>query len=102
MSYDNNYRQQVEANIIDFYNNSGFHERRNTLFKISALFDKEQGDWALICSSNRFFQGIVDDFHDVDILVSQKSLPKVVELMNGPLNAQLLETGGNGYCESDC
>lgn len=102
MSYDNNYRQQVEANIIDFYNNSGFHERRNTLFKISALFDKEQVDWALICSSNLFFQGIVDDFHDFDILVSQKSLPKVVELMNGPLNAQLLETGGNGYCESDC
>lgn len=94
-----NYQKQGEANVLAFFEKDYF-DRRNVLFKVLEQFEKHNIEYGLACSANLFFRGITDDFHDFDFIISQQDIPKVKEFMNH-LSADLLETGGNGYCESD-
>lgn len=57
-----NYTRQEIDNLQDFMSCKEFEERRNLFFKIADLFDENEIVWALGCSSNLFFRGIVDDF----------------------------------------
>ena len=93
------YNIQQTNNLLAFFDKN-FETRRKAFFRLKELFQKENVRWSLACSSNLFFRGIVDDFHDFDIIVQLTDIPKVMEIMNTS-GAELLETGGNGYCESD-
>lgn len=93
------YRRQSDSNILDFFNDY-FESRRNVFFKIIDEFKKQDIHFALGCSSNLFFRGIVDDFNDFDIIFEKKDSDTISEIMS-KLGAKLIGTGGNGFCESD-
>ena len=91
-----NYKNQSNSNILDFYGNY-FEDRRNVFFRIINQFKKYNVNYALGCSSNLFFRGIVDDFNDFDIIFDKKDSDKISEIMQN-LGGKLVGTGGNGFC----
>ncbi len=95
-----NYLQQSMDNISCFFTEKDFAEQRKTFFNITKKFKECNIDWALACSCNLFFRGIVDDFHDFDFIIDSNSTKNISELMDS-LGARLVGTGGNGYCKSD-
>lgn len=94
------YKRQSDTNSFDFFTNNYFESRRNVLFKIMHELKKQNVNFALGCSSNLFFRGIVDDFNDFDIIFEQKYTDKILKIMS-ELDGKLIGTGGNGFCESD-
>lgn len=94
------YKRQANSNIFDFCTNNYFESRRNVLFKIMHELKKQNVNFALGCSSNLFFRGIVDDFNDFDIIFEKKYTNDIIKIMS-ELGGQLVGTGGNGFCESD-
>lgn len=95
----NNYNYQSKANIQCLTGDIEYRDRQKGFFEIVAMFEKENIRWGLACSMNLFIRGIVDEFHDIDLLVEGQDIPKVRKIMeeNGGV---LVATGGNGYCES--
>lgn len=93
------YRRQSNSNVLDFFNDY-FEPRRKVLFQIIDEFNKQNIHFALACSSNLFFRGVVDDFNDFDIIFEKKDSDLISEIMT-KLGGKLLGTGGNGFCESD-
>lgn len=96
----NDYDYQADANISSLLEERDYEERKNTIFMLLDEFKKEDIQFGIICSFNLFLRGIVDEFHDFDFLVDEKDIPKVEKVMKR-LEANLVETGGNGYCESN-
>lgn len=96
----NNYEYQSEANIECLLEDVGYLERKKVLLKIVEEFSRANIGWGLACSANLFLRGIVDEFHDYDLIVDSNDIPKANEVMKS-LKAELLGTGGNGFCESD-
>ncbi len=96
----NDYSYQSKANIACLIEDMEYQERKITLEKIFDQFDSKGVNWGLACSMNLFLRGIVDEFHDLDIIVNSKDISTVKEIMeqNGAI---LVETGGNGFCESE-
>lgn len=94
-----NYTRQEIDNLQDFMSCKEFEERRNLFFKIADLFDENEIVWALGCSSNLFFRGIVDDFNDYDIIVEKSSVDSAINLLS-LLGGNILETGCNDCCKS--
>lgn len=76
------YKRQSSSNIFDFYGNAYFESRRNVLFKIMHELQKQNVNFALGCSANLFFRGIVDDFNDFDIIFEQKYTDKILKIMS--------------------
>ena len=70
----NLYERQSTDNWQDFLGCSDFEDRRNIFFKFIKEFEEQKVEWALGCSSNLFFRGIVDDFNDFDIIVDKPLL----------------------------
>lgn len=99
-SFVSSYCRQEFDNLQDFLSCTEFKDRRNLFFKIANLFDENGIVWALGCSSNLFFRGIVDDFNDYDIIVEKSSVTKAINLLY-VLGGTLLETGCNDCCKSD-
>ena len=93
------YKRQSSSNVLDFFNDY-FEPRRKVLFQIIDEFNKQNIHFALACSSNLFFRGVVDDFNDFDIIFEKKDSDLISEIMT-KLGGKLLGTGGNGFCESD-
>lgn len=93
------YRRQSNSNVLDFFNDY-FEPRQKVLFQIIDEFKKQNIHFALACSSNLFFRGVVDDFNDFDIIFEKKDSDLISEIMT-KLGGKLLGTGGNGFCESD-
>lgn len=96
----NNYEYQSDANIECLLEDVGYLERKKVLLKIVDEFSKENIGWGLGCSANLFLRGIVDEFHDFDLIVDGNDIPKAQKVMEN-LKAKLIGTGGNGFCESD-
>ena len=96
----NNYEYQSQANIECFLEDIGYSERKKVLLKIVEEFSNEQIKWGLGCSANLFFKGIVDEFHDYDLIVDGDDI-KIARKVMENLGAKLVGTGGNGFCESD-
>ena len=96
----NSYNYQSEANIQCLLEDIEYSERKTALFTLFDELRKADVRWGLACSTNLFIRGIVDEFHDLDLIVDIKSIPKVEKIMKEQ-GAILKETGGNGYCESD-
>lgn len=96
----NDYSYQSNANITCLLEDTEYGERKNGFFKIIEAFEKEKIRWGIACSMNLFLRGIVDDFHDLDLLVEYADIEKIKKVMN-ELGAILVGTGGNGFCESE-
>lgn len=97
---ENNYNYQREWNISCLLEDEEYEERRIVLLQLVKMFEEENVQWGLGCSTNLFLRGIVDEFHDFDMIVDISDINKVSKIMNS-LNATLVATGGNGFCESD-
>lgn len=95
-----NYKYQSEANILSLVEDTEYGERKEGLLTIVNRFEEAGIHWALACSANLFLRGIVDEFHDLDLVVDARDISKIEEIMKKE-NAILKETGGNGFCESD-
>lgn len=98
---ENNYEYQSEANVLCLLEDEEYLERKEALFKLADEFNKSAIRWGLACSMNLFLRGLVDEFHDLDLVVEEEDIPKVKDIMekNGGI---LKATGGNGFCESNC
>ena len=96
----NNYDYQSQANIQCFLEDSEYGERKMALYKLFDKFNQENIHYGISCSFNLFIRGIVDEFHDFDLLVDSEDIPKIKKILEEE-GANLIETGGNGYCESD-
>lgn len=96
----NEYNHQAEANIQCLLEDIEYCERKNALLTLIENFEKRDIKWSLACSANLFLRGVVDEFHDFDFIVDRESIETIKQTMK-ELNAKLVGTGGNGYCESD-
>ena len=98
---ENNYEYQSEANVLCLLEDEEYLERKEALCKLADEFNKSGIRWGLACSMNLFLRGLVDEFHDLDLVVEEEDIPKVKDIMekNGGI---LKATGGNGFCESNC
>ncbi len=95
-----NYNYQSQANIQCFLEDVEYCERKDAFLKIFSDFKEAGIRYGVACSMNLFFRGVVDEFHDIDLIVDINDIPKIEEIMKAK-GAILKETGGNGYCESD-
>lgn len=96
----NNYNYQSNANIQCLLEDVEYSERKEAFFQIVSAFEKNQVRWGLACSMNLFLRGVVDEFHDIDLIIEEKDVEKVTKILKEK-DAKLIATGGNGYCESD-
>lgn len=97
---ENNYNYQKEWNISCLLEDKEYEERKMVLLQLVKMFEEKNIQWGLGCSTNLFLRGIVDEFHDFDIIADITDINKISKIMNS-LNATLVATGGNGFCESD-
>ena len=94
------YIYQSQANISSLLEDGEYEERKNCLLKLLKNFEEKEVIYGVGCSFNLFLRGIVDEFHDFDLIVEKESISTVKQIMEN-LGAKLVATGGNGYCESD-
>ena len=94
------YNDQSLNNMVCLFEDIEYHERKEVFLNLIEEFKKINVGWALGCSMNLFLRGIIDDFHDLDLIVDIKDIDKIKKIMEGK-GAVLTETGGNGFCESD-
>lgn len=95
-----NYSDQALSNWYCLFEDAEYGERKEVLKKLSQRFNEGKVKWAIGCSMNLFLRGIVDEFHDLDVIVDNDSIPEIKKIME-ELGAELKGTGGNGFCESD-
>lgn len=96
----NNYNYQKEANITCLIEDEEYSERKEVMFNLVRKFSEANIGWGMGCSTNLFLRGIVDEFHDFDLIVDEKDVPSIQRILE-ELGGKLIATGGNGYCESD-
>lgn len=94
------YKDQSLSNMVCLWEYDKYRERKKVFLNLIEEFKKFNVGWALGCSMNLFLRGIIDDFHDLDLLVNIKDIDKIKKIMEEK-GAILTETGGNGFCESD-
>lgn len=94
------YSYQSNANIQCLLEDVEYEERKKTFLKVVSEFQKHNIRWGLACSMNLFLRGVVDEFHDLDLLVEADDIEKIVNIME-ECGANLIATGGNGFCESN-
>lgn len=94
------YQSQASDNVRAFYD-AEYTPRRELIHRIVNEFQKRDILWAVGCSFSLFLRGIVDDFHDFDILVSNKDVEDAKDVMKNVIRATLVAVGGNGFCNSD-
>ncbi len=94
------YKEQALNNMVCLFEDGEYYERKEAFLSIIDEFAKVDIGWALGCSMNLFFRGLIDDFHDLDLIVDINDIEKIKKIMK-ERGATLTETGGNGFCESD-
>lgn len=95
------YCDQALNNMVCLLEDKEYRERKEIFLKIVKNFSEKNIGWAIGCSMNLFLRGIVDEFHDLDLIVALEDIPKIKEIMENDFHGILMATGGNGYCESD-
>ena len=80
------YEKQKMANILAFLTDERFEKRRVCLERITRRLYGTGVTWSIAMSCALFFTGIVDDFHDIDILIDindVKRFETIVESVEG-------------------
>lgn len=96
----NNYQEQATANIACLFEDGEYNERKKGFLMVIKAFNEAGIRFGIACSFNLFLRGRVDEFHDFDIIVEMQDVERLKEVMNS-LGANLVLTGGNGFCESE-
>ena len=78
-----NYEYQKRENLKALLEDQEFRERRILLEKIAETFQNNKVKWALAWSTNLFFRGIVDNFHDLDIIYDPIPMQAMVSILDG-------------------
>ena len=99
MSYQD-YSDQATNNQASFLSDLQYKERRDVFVRLAQAFTDAEINWTVGCSLSLFFRGIVDDFHDIDLIVSLSDIETIDKIMKA-FGAELVDNTGNGYCESD-
>jgi len=94
------YSDQARSNSACLFGDQEYKERSEVFLKICKIFKDKGVKWAVGCSMSLFFRGIVDEFHDLDLIVDREDIPVIKAIMD-EIGAVLEGTGGNGFCESD-
>ena len=94
------YKDQALNNVVCLFEDIEYCDRKEVFLNLVEQFEKHNVYWAIGCSMNLFIRGVIDDFHDLDIIVDIESIDKIKKIMK-EMGALLTETGGNGFCESD-
>ena len=77
-----NYSKQKQENILAFVHDEvKYGEKFKCLYKIAQAFKENGVGWGLTCSAALFFDGIVDDFHDYDIVIAKEDIDKAVNAL---------------------
>lgn len=76
-----NYQNQAEANVDVFAEFVDYQSKKHVLKELIRAFEEYGVKWALTCSANLFFRGIVDTFTDYDILIATESCEQFKEVM---------------------
>lgn len=76
-----NYKYQVKANKVAFCGDAEYSKRREVLKKVHDMFRNSNIKWGLAWSANLFFRGIIDNFHDLDIIVEPIAIPRLEEVL---------------------
>lgn len=95
-----NYKEQALNNWVSLFEDPEYEERKEVFLLLNDAFFEKRVEWAIGCSMNLFLRGIVDEFHDLDLIVDINSISTIKSIMK-ELGAELKGTGGNGFCESD-
>lgn len=74
------YEKQAVANLLAFYTNAKLAKKRDVLLRILEETSKKGVVLALSCSGSYFFQGLIDDFHDYDVIVERESIDQFIEI----------------------
>lgn len=77
-----NYQELANANIAALQYSNGYKERLSVLTKIAHEFNDANLEWAIACSCALFFDGIIDNFHDLDLLIAPSSWQKAYEILS--------------------
>ncbi len=93
------YRDQAYANHLALLSSEEFQERLEVLKTIARVFSKYGIIWALAFSSNLFLRGIVDDFHDFDLLISSRDVDKLDEALK-EIGVKIISTSQKGVFSS--
>lgn len=94
------YSDQSLNNIVCLFEDVEYKERKEVFLRILKEFSERNVKWAVGCSMSLFLRGIVDEFHDLDLIVDKDSIETIKSIMN-EIGAEFIATGGNGFCESD-
>lgn len=93
-------KEQSRNNILCLFEDGEYVDRKNVFIQIQKKCNEREVKWAIGCSMDLFLRGLTDEFHDIDIIVDRESIIAIKEIMD-ELGAELTDTGGNGFCESD-
>lgn len=85
------WENQSARNILALLTSDEYTNRKEVLEKVCSSFNKTGIRYALSCSAALFLQGLVDDFHDFDVLVHIDDVNKIKETMES-IGAELLPT----------
>lgn len=88
------FEKQLEQNIMEYENAREFIWRRKAIMELTNVFETFNINATLFCSSALFFTGIVDDFNDIDILVSEEQYDKAMKLIKKTYNKESEERFG--------
>ena len=82
MNKGKEYKYQAEVNIKALLEDQEYLKRRNVLKKVAKSFESHKVDWALSCSSQLFLKGVVDNFHDYDILIGGNTIGEMKKALD--------------------
>ncbi len=69
------------ANLLSFYTENEMARKKDVLLRlIERMAEEAKVIWALICSSSFYFRGLVDEFHDFDIMVGEESIEEFIRI----------------------
>ena len=74
------YEKQAVANLLAFYTNAKLAKKRDVLLRLLEETSKRGVVFALSCSGAYFFRGLIDDFHDYDIVVERTSIKQFINI----------------------
>lgn len=96
-----NYETQRIANILSFLTDVEMSEKKRTLYELIAKTESKKLVWAVGCSGAMFFDGVWDEMHDFDVVVSRESINDFVQIFK-ELGGKLIddENGKEGYFDS--
>ena len=80
MSYQD-YSDQANNNQASFLSDLQYKERKDVFITLAKAFTNAGVNWTVGCSLSLFFRGIVDDFHDIDLIVSLRDIDIIDEIM---------------------